>query len=955
MQHVSRTTKIIIYAVFFASGVTALIYEITWMRIFSLILGSTTLAGTLILATFFSGFAIGAWLFGHFVDKHSFALLTYSIMEIGLGIFGVLSISIFKGIDLLFLILYENLSHYGFFFVIVKFLILWICLLIPTILMGGTLPVMSKYLIRRLNTSGDLVGKLYAFNTFGAVFGTVLTAFFMIKALGISKTIMIAALINIILGLTIIVLRSLKIIIPLNVHQLGEEEIKAKASHTKKKQAFSTISLKIIDSRNLILLAVFVSGFSSLAAEVLWFRMFSMILDSSVQSFGIVLSIFIGGFALGNLIFARVSTRSKQPLVWMGVLLISSATLLAFMIPQLDRLPFLYYKIIRNYSNDWLGTVFIRYGVSIVLLLPLTFLMGGVFPIAIRVFANHIRFVGGSVGTLYSWNTVGGIFGSILAGILFIPMFGTRMGFIIITLIMGTIGYGIFYLATKGKIQALRILPATIFLIAAFITFISGPWKPERMIIWWGGQQKRSDILFYQEGLEGNVAIVRHDNAHCLFVGKKLVAADDLDTQRHLGLLSHIPLLLHPQPEKVLVIGLATGITLNSALRHHVENAECVEINPVMRKVAGYFKDANQNVLRNSKAHFIFTDARHYLATKEDQYDCITTDPIHPADAHSNNLYSFEFYQMTTRALKKNGIMCQWIPAADLEPIEVKRIMRTFSMVFKYVSLWIPNLSDLALIGSNEPVNVDIALIQKRLSDEKISAAVSRYWGRPTVDNFFSLFALGTSSIRKLCAGIPINTDDKPILEYEAPKNLWNPGNLPNLYFDINTHWNNSFDELWKMVRNSNDEEVLSRNEIERIYFEQRDRNLMHVAKTFRMWCLFLEENEKLEEALFQYERLFYLFPKTINPILLDAAISMSVIYEKLGNIELATQYYQEAISMAPTESESRNLAGQSFAGRNLFYRAQREWELVLKKDSSNQVALYHLKWLKSRGLHTNN
>jgi len=372
MQHVSRTTKIIINAVFFASGVTALIYEITWMRIFSLILGSTTLAGTLILATFFSGFAIGAWLFGHFVDKHSFALLTYSIMEIGLGIFGVLSISIFKGIDLLFLILYENLSHYDFFFVIVKFLILWICLLIPTILMGGTLPVMSKYLIRRLNTSGDLVGKLYAFNTFGAVFGTVLTAFFMIKALGISKTIMIAALINIILGLTIIVLRSLKIIIPLNVHQLGVEEIKAKASHTKKKQAFSTASLKIIDSRNLILLAVFVSGFSSLAAEVLWFRMFSMILDSSVQSFGIVLSIFIGGFALGNLIFARVSTRSKQPLVWMGVLLISSATLLAFMIPQLDRLPFLYYKIIRNYSNDWLGTVFIRYGISIVLLLPLT-------------------------------------------------------------------------------------------------------------------------------------------------------------------------------------------------------------------------------------------------------------------------------------------------------------------------------------------------------------------------------------------------------------------------------------------------------------------------------------------------------------------------------------------------------------------------------------------------------
>jgi len=341
------------------------------------------------------------------------------------------------------------------------------------------------------------------------------------------------------------------------------------------------------------------------------------------------------------------------------------------------------------------------------------------------------------------------------------------------------------------------------------------------------------------------------------------------------------------------------------------------------------------------------TDARHYIRNKKRYYDCITTDPIHPADAHSNNLYSLEFYQMTNQALKPDGIMCQWLPSADLAPLEIKRIISTFKAAFPFVSLWMPNLSDLALIGSNEALNIDLALLQQRLSDPTTVAGVSRHLNPPTVENFLALFLMGDKAVGAFARDIPLNTDDKPFLEYEAPKNLWNMANLPNLFYEVAGYWSDSFDELWQAVPMT----PAGKDSLQAYYEKNRAGQLEMVAESAGMWCRHLEETGDLNAAFVQYERMFSLFPETLNPALLDAAIGMSVIQVKLGNPDLSRDYYQTAITMAPEEILGRNLAAQAFLARGLYADAQREWQEVLKIDPRNKEAAYFLRQLKSQGL----
>jgi spermidine synthase len=945
---ISRHLRALIYVVFFASGATALVYEITWMRILSLALGSTALASTLILSAFFSGLALGAYWFGRFIDRTGEPLLIYTLLEIGLGGFAILSPLVFNGIDAILYDLHGSSARLGPFFGVIQFGALWLSLLIPTFMMGGTLPVMSKFLIRREETSGGIVGRLYAFNTFGAFVGTLLSAFLLIRVWGISTTIFVAAGLNIGLGLVILAVRHR------NPGTIASKD--KRVSHEEDtKPGSKALTLSIFGHpRHLptvMMIIVFLSGLASLAIEVFLIRILTIVFDSSVQSFGIVLAVFIGGFALGSLIFARVAANSSNPFLWIGGLWLASATLLVLFVPLLDRLPMFYYEVISGHGGEWQTTVLFRGAIAMGLLLPLTVLMGGVFPIAVQILGHNLASIGGSVGHLYSWNTLGCILGSTLAGFFILPFLGTWTGLVLFALILGIAGLLLLWHKTAAQ-RKVRVLSAVAFSVAVILAFVDGPWQPEALVVWWGGQPLHaSDILFYEEGRESNVAVVQREESRSLFVGKKLVASDDHEGQRHLGLLAHIPLLLHPEPKDVMVIGLATGITLNATLSHHVRLAECVDINPLMIEAAQYFKKENNDVLNRSEVEVVIADARHYIRTKTGQFDCITTDPIHPADANSNNLYSLEFYRMAADALKENGIMCQWLPTGDLPPLEIKRIIATFSMAFKHVSLWMPNLSEFALIGSNDPIVIDIQKLKTRLQDPATASGVAKHLGEADAGLFLSLFLLGPDALAELTAGLRPNTDDWPILEYEAPKYLLDMANLPELFYEIAPLWAGAFDELWTMV--DAEQRSANKEEFQAAYTSDRDRNLENVAMSIGLWCRFLEEHGELNKALVEYKRMFSLFPHTINPSLLDACVGMSIIHEKLGNRRLAQEFYETAIQMAPEETLSRNLAAQAYASRDLYAKAQKEWQSVIEMDPQNREASYRLQWLRSQGLYS--
>jgi len=933
-----RGARLLLYLLFFASGAAALIYQVTWMRIISRLLGSTTLAGSLILAAIFAGFALGAWIFGRVVDRGGSALTVYGLVEVCLGFYAVTTPAIFHGVDYL-------LGHFDSLSAL-NFIILWIVLLLPSALMGGTLPLLSKFAVRRLSRSGGTVGRLYAINAFGSSLAAVAAAFVLIRTWGIVNTIIAASLTNVSIGLVVLWLIKRGFFDTVDDTTPIERESSESPYGRARRRETAPEELAAAPVRLLMVAAVFITGLVAIGGEVLWLRLFSISFDSSVQSFGLVVSLVIAGTALGSAIFARFSDVRARPLLWAGLCLTGAALALALIVPFLDRVSLFYFNLIRSGGGSWSSTILLRIGIAALLLLPSTILIAGLFPLAVRLVAGELSRIGSAVGALYTSSTLGGVAGSLLAGLVLIPALGTRLSFLLFAFILGILGMVVLFSATRDA--ALRFIPLTAFIVLLLIPLALGPWNPGRMIVWWGGAVSEDGVLLYhKEGREANVAVVQREDSRALFVGKKLVASDHPDAQRHLGLLAHIPLLLHPQPQHVLVIGLATGITLNAVLSHPVEFADCVEINPAMSEAAGYFEGANGGVLQNPRARFHFDDARHFIAGVKERYECITTDPIHPADANSNNLYSLEFFRTAAQALKADGVMCQWLPAADLAPAEVRRVIRTFTTAFKYVSLWAPNLGDLALIGSNERLKIDLDRLERRIREPDVSVSLSRFLGDSRPEQLLALYTMDNWALRKMTEGVQLNTDDRPILEYEAPKDLWNPANLPLFFFEVTEQWHNAFDELWKQVEAAG--AAGRRERYQRAHTAMRNRLRLDIAQAFHPWCRELESRGRLETALVQYERMFSLFPKTLNPLLLDACIGMSLIYEQTGKRDKAEEFYNAAITMSPSRAENHLIAGEAFAERGRLSRAAQEWRRVLELDPNNLRAREYLREIGAR------
>ena len=920
-----------LYWVFFASGATALIYQVAWMRMFVRIIGSTTIAGTIILAAFFSGMALGAWGLGRLADRFGKPLLLYAILEVVLGVYAAISPWFIDWLG----------SFHGFFsnpmmsnnpIWLLQFFVLWFVLLIPTTIMGGTLPVVSKVIARRKETLGRTVGRLYAINTFGAVLGTIASSIVLIKIIGLRNVILGAAAVNFAIGVFSYVLYRRHLI----------ESPSAPAPTPPATRDFNSEQVTTSLNRQLLLAVVFFSGFVSLASEVLWLRVFSSTFDSSVQSFGIVLAMVLTGFALGSYIFAKQADRPSS-MQWLFGCFIGSSALITLTTLFLDRLPRLYFTMIQSASVDWYKTILVKFALAAFILLPLTLIMGGIFPLALRLYTRQVQNLGRSIGDIYGSNTVGGILGSVTAGLVLLPMLGVRISFLLLAAVFALMGI-VLLMSQRRFFKKLALITMTGYAGLFLMAVIFGTWEPERMLIWWGGvSPQKADVLFYREGLETNVAVVRHQDANHLFVGKKVVAADDAAAQRHLGFLSHIPLMLHHNPRNVLVIGLATGITLNAALCYPIESAICVDINPLMLTAAQHFSDANDRILENPRAQVLIADARHFLGSSPRQFDVITTDPIHPADANSNNLYSLEFYRLAAQALEKNGIMCQWLPAADLAPREIRRVIATFSHAFSHVSMWIPNISDLALIGSNDPVCVDLNLIGMRLQEPAIRHVLAKQLDRITLADFLAHFGLGNDALRAWCQKIDLNTDDKPILEYEAPKSLWDPANLPNLYIEIIDRWSTAFSELGDMMIAHGNETL--RGEIQDSLAVNHRAIVLQTARSLSDWCLQLESRKEYKNALEQYERIFSLFPETLNPLTLDALVGMSLCYEQLGLFEKALDFYWSATSIASTEVQSRLLTARALVRRSQVPRARIEWQRVLAIDPDNQEARDQLQY----------
>ena len=694
--------------------------------------------------------------------------MLYAILELCIGISALLVPSFLSILDNFYISVLGNAVPSSLSSNIIRFFISFLILFIPTTLMGGTLPVLSKYFIHKMEELGWNVGIIYAVNTLGAVIGCFMTGYMFIATIGVKNTTLLAVSINIAVGIVAMAAAGFSLRkshqSPVTSYQ-QEARSKKQEARSKKQEA----RLPTLNSR-LLLLFFGLSGFTSLSYEVLWTRAFSLTFYSTVYLFSNILTVFLLGIAIGSLVFTKLlKWREDMDMVRVfGIIefLIGMCALLSIIFFQW--LPFGINNISSLFDEmTWQKNILIIFVINLIVMAVPTLLMGITFPLIGRLYTDNLNLLGRKIGDVYSINTIGSIIGSFMSGFILIPFLGVQKSILFVSFINLIMGVIIIYRSPAG-INGLK-WSGLISAIMLFIVFGKIATAGVNMGV---GHSLNGNIIFSKEDVSGTVKVVEDESGRfrTLMVNNYSLATSG-DVAVRFG---HIPLLLHNNPDDVLVISLGSGITLGAVGQHPVKNIECVEIVPGVVDAAGFFERENHDILKDPRLRLTIWDGRNYLLMTKNKYDLIISDLFQPDSAGTGNLYSKEHYQNCKDRLKNGGLMAQWLPLYQLSTEDLKVIMATFSRIFPHVTVWYGDINSakptLLLLGSESPLKVDMTQLQDKMRQEGI---VSDIIEKDNPFAFMSFFIMDEKGVSKFTEGAELNTDDKPYIEFSAPKYIW--------------------------------------------------------------------------------------------------------------------------------------------------------------------------------------
>ncbi len=779
--------KKLLLPVFFLSGFAALIYEIIWARMLTVAFGSTVEAVSAVVTAFMAGLAMGSYFMGKWSDRRDSILFIYSLTELGIGI-----ISFF----LYFLIISLPDIHYRFrdleiintdviLFHGGSYILEFILVFLPATLMGATFPLMVKSYVTSRNHVGEGMSMIYAVNTLGAVFGASLTGFFLIPMFGIRVTVFIAVSTNILLALIAYLITK---------YQPYPSSVSTPISFAptysdKPKGSPLPVSPSPVVALS-VLFVLCISGFASLAYQVAWTRVLTMVIGNSVYAFTTILTTFLTGIAIGSFAFIKRIEMVKDKVLLLGILQILLCFSVIGMLPMMDSLPALFLELFRNLPTNFTGTVLIEFIVTFIVMLVPTILMGASFPVAARIYVNAVDHIGEGLGRLYSANTVGAIFGSFLTGFVFIPTMGVQKTILFISAL--NLFSSVILIRQAEGLQRIWRISVPIISVSLFFYYSTTIHTWNKNILNRGvylyaewlkqlpdiglSLAKFSDefklLLFYEEGRGGTVAVTKTDDVVSLQINGKTDAGTSSEDMRTQTMLAALPLLVHSDPREVAIIGLGSGISLGAAERFPVKRIDCIEILPEVVKANRYFSNFNHNALRDNRTNMIIADGRQHLSANRNRYDVIISEPSNPWITGVSNLFTLEFFKISRESLKEDGIMCQWFHLYAIDTAELKVLLNTFRSVFPHVSVWAFSPNDLIILGSRNPIKIGqdrlyAAFSTPEIRDELLRAGIK---GEKEVE---SAQLMGDRELEKFCEGAELNTDDRPVIEFEAPKALY--------------------------------------------------------------------------------------------------------------------------------------------------------------------------------------
>ena len=744
-----------VLGLFFVSGFSGLMYEIIWVHKLALIFGNTALAVSTVLAAFMAGLGFGSLWFGRLVEgRHGRALLWYVWLEVGIGLFALVSLPMLDAFEGLYVWLYRTFGATWYLMSLVRLACAFVTLLPATLLMGGTLPVLCRYFVRDEAGLQPAVAKLYGVNALGAMLGCFAASFLLVGTLGVHRTLWLGAVLNFVAAAGVwLVARGVRELQP------RPESGEAPAALAEGKAS----DYPHWSSRKFLVL-VALCGFCGLSYESFWTRLLSHVIGLHVQAFGLMLLTFLLGIGLGSMVVARSVAARERPLalfIVVEVLIGCFALLTVPLFSNIGYFSWLGASVVG--SRSLMARMVVRFFQCVVIMIVPALLMGAAFPLAVRLYASGPQRVGRDVGAVYAWNTFGAILGSLAAGFVMMPLLGTNVSVIAVALLNVLIGAALLrscpelYRAGKGR-AVLAVLA-----LSMVATFVSAAQASTRPAVFSRQSDDELNVLWHKEDIAGSVCVLeskRDRSKREVNINGLSVAYTSHSDVRVQKLLAHLPILLHRSPKDVLVVGFGSGSTSGTTMLYPVQT-ECVELQRLEMSTAKYFVDLNRGVLDHPRFRMHINDGRNFLLMSEKSYDVISRDTLPPKE--SQDLFSVEFYDLCKARVRPGGVVCGFLPT-DLCPMAAyfKLLVRSFLEAFPDASLWYVGPSCCLLLGPRDKLQIDYARLVERMSEPEVKRDLQKiHMDDPAV--FLSHFIAAGDRLRAFVGQGPVATDDKPL------------------------------------------------------------------------------------------------------------------------------------------------------------------------------------------------
>lgn len=761
-----RKSNSVILAAVFCTGFAFLVFEINLYRALANLFGATVTASTLVVSVFMGGYGVGARLFGRQADTASrdAAARRMAALAAGLGITGLASYLLNNNV-LPHLHTLLSPAAAG----VASTAAAVVALAAPSFLMGGMLPLATRLIVASDREIARATSRVYALDTLGSALGGLATGFVLNRFLGQIQSVALAA--------AALLAVAAALLLRFRSGKAGDDNAKSTENTGSVNDTATNAPASALPPRA-SLVAALAFGFATNALQMIFVRAFKIYLVNTTYAFSLVASAVILGLSLGSAAYRRTSQRRGAAPAGLAATLAIYALVAVAALTLTANLPRLVmFPVDTLIPSTLVRALALPALCAAITVLPVAAVSGFAFPMTVALYAKSASSVGGDIGKVLMFNTIGSILGPIAASFALVPLLGVATAMAVLAAAMALLAVWTQRQARRNESSAGNNINAktnlftistitTAATLAALAATVIWP-KP---ILPPSFERSGRAILEYDEGREGTYVVgaepVAGSNVVTTFVNNSAVIGTSYDAIKVVKMVGHLPFLLGARCDTALVVGFGIGCTTAAIGIHpEVRHIDCVELVPGLARAARYYPDLNRGIDRDPRVHLTGGDGRHFLLASRRRYGLISSDPTHPI-LGSGALYTREYFEMCRKHLTDSGFVSQYLPLHKLRQRDLMGIAKTFAQAFPHASLWIGHFHAV-LLGSAQPQRTTFDNWQRRLAQ---LATDSIFYGDPY--HQAANFALDKEGILTLTADIPANTDNTAYTDYFAFESL---------------------------------------------------------------------------------------------------------------------------------------------------------------------------------------